>query len=72
VIPERRGSGIASELLRLLAGWFVEQKASRICVDVEPTNTVARCFYARHGTDKLNPHWLVWKDINLVLGKHDR
>ncbi|MFZ3245385.1 MAG: GNAT family N-acetyltransferase [Candidatus Acidiferrales bacterium] len=72
VIPERRGSGIASELLRLLAGWFVAQKASRICVDVEPTNTAARRFYARHGAEELNPHWLVWKDIDVVLGKHGR
>ncbi|MGB6077420.1 MAG: GNAT family N-acetyltransferase, partial [Candidatus Acidiferrales bacterium] len=72
VIPERRGGGIASELLRLLAGWFVAQKASRICVDVEPTNTAARRFYARHGAEELNPHWLVWKDIDVVLGKHGR
>src|SRR5689334_15107203 len=33
VVPERRGSGISSELLRLLATWFVEQHAVRICVD---------------------------------------
>jgi ribosomal protein S18 acetylase RimI-like enzyme len=51
VIPERRGSGIASELLRLLAGWFVTQKASRICVDVQPTNVAARKFYKRHGAE---------------------
>ena len=70
VIPERRGSGIASELLRSLAGWFVAQNALRICVDVQPTNTAARRFYARHGAEDLNPHWLVWKDINVVLGKH--
>src|SRR5437870_4357210 len=49
VIPERRGSGVASELLCRLAAWFVEQKASRICVDVTPTNTRARRFYTRHG-----------------------
>ncbi|MFZ1112424.1 MAG: GNAT family N-acetyltransferase [Candidatus Acidiferrales bacterium] len=72
VIPERRGSGIASELLRSLAGWFVAQKALRICVDVQPTNIAARRFYARHGAEELNPHWLVWKDINVVLGKHGR
>ena len=71
VIPERRGSGIALELLRLLAGWFVAQNALRICVDVQPTNTAARRFYARHGAQELNPHWLVWKDIKVVLGKQD-
>ena len=44
VIPERRGNGVASELLRLLAGWFVDQGALKICVNVEPSNTAARAF----------------------------
>ncbi len=69
VIAERRGSGVAGELLRLLAEWFVEQKAWRVCVDVEPENTVARRFYTRHGAETLNPHWLVWKDIRAVAEK---
>ena len=69
VIPERRGGGVASELLRLLATWFAKQKASRICVDVVPANTSARRFYTRHGADNLNEHWLVWNDINVVLGE---
>ena len=69
VIPDRRGSGIGSELLRLLAAWFVEQKASRICVDVDPANTTARRFYTRHGAETLNEHWLVWSDIHVVLGE---
>jgi ribosomal protein S18 acetylase RimI-like enzyme len=69
VIPERRGSGIAAELLRLLAAWFVKQKALRICVDVEPSNAVARRFYKRCGAEDLNPHWLVWKDIGVLLGE---
>ena len=67
VIPEKRGSGVASELLRLLAGWFAEQGALKICVDVEPSNTVARAFYMRHGAEELNPHWMVWNDIQRVL-----
>ena len=68
-IPERRGSTVASELLRLLAAWFATQNAARICVDVEPANTVARCFYMRHGADNLNEHWLVCNDIKVVLGQ---
>lgn len=68
VVPERRGSMIAAELLRMLAGWFVVQGALRICVDVRPSNIVARRFYKRHGAEDLNPHWLVWRDIRLVLG----
>jgi ribosomal protein S18 acetylase RimI-like enzyme len=70
VIPEKRGSGVASELLRHLAEWFVEQKARRICVDVEPANTTGRRFYTRHGAEELNPHWLVWNDISAVLDNH--
>jgi len=69
VIPERRGSGIASELLRLLAGWLVEHKAFQICVNVDPSNAVARAFYMRHGAETLNEHWLVWNDIHTVLEK---
>src|SRR5262249_14757164 len=41
VIAERRRSGVASALLRLLAQWFVGLKAKRICVDVDPANAVA-------------------------------
>jgi GNAT superfamily N-acetyltransferase len=67
VIPERRGTGVASELLRLLAGWFVQQQALRICVDVDPANARARAFYTRHGAERLNKHWLVWNDISRVL-----
>jgi len=69
VIPERRGTAVASELLRLLAAWFVAQNAFRICVDVDPANTTARGFYLRHGAEDLNPHWLFWNDIRVVLGK---
>ena len=67
VIQERRRSGVASELLRRLAAWFVEQKAARICVDVDPANERARGFYVRHGAVDLNKHWLVWEDIGVVL-----
>ena len=69
VVREHRRSGIASELLRRLAAWFAGQKASRICVDVDPANIAARRFYARHGADNLNQHWLVWNDINVVVGE---
>ena len=69
VIPGSRGSGISSELLRRLGAWFSEQKASRICVNVDPANTGARRFYTRHGAQKLNDHWLVWNDIRVVLGE---
>jgi ribosomal protein S18 acetylase RimI-like enzyme len=66
VIPARRGSGIADELVRQLATWFTFQNAARICVDVDPANTAARRFYMRNGATELKPHWLVWNDIKVV------
>ena len=67
VTPEHRGSGAASELLRMLAIWFVEQNAVRICVNAAPDNPTARRFYIRHGAEELNEHWLVWNDVNNVF-----
>lgn len=67
VITEWRGRGVASELLRLLAAWFVQQNALRICVDVDPANPTARAFYTKNGAEKLNPHWLAWNNITVVL-----
>jgi GNAT superfamily N-acetyltransferase len=66
VRPESRRHGVASGLFRLIAEWFVEHGARRICVDVEPSNTTARAFYARHGAEHLKPSWMVWKDIGQV------
>jgi ribosomal protein S18 acetylase RimI-like enzyme len=65
--PQYRGRGIASELLRRLAEWFVAHDAQCVCVDVEPSNQVAQRFYARHGAENLKPHWMVWKDIRDVV-----
>jgi ribosomal protein S18 acetylase RimI-like enzyme len=69
VVPQRRRSGIASALLWLQADWFAERDVSRVCVDVEPDNTVARAFYARHGAVELSSHWMVWTDIRGALGE---
>jgi len=67
VAAEKRGQGVADELLKKLTEWFVAQKALKICVDVQPKNAVARKFYVRYGAEELNPHWMVWKDIRVVL-----
>jgi GNAT superfamily N-acetyltransferase len=67
VTAAARGDGIASGLLREMAAWFAGMKALRICVDVDPANATARRFYLRHGAETLNPHWLVWRDISVVL-----
>lgn len=66
VAPERRRSGVASELLRMLAKWFVEQNALKVCVDVDPSNTAGLKFYQRHGAVELVPHWMYWNDIRTV------
>ena len=69
VAPDHRRGGVATRLLRLLARWFVEHEARRICVDVTPDNARARSFYTRHGAEELNPHWLVWNDIAAALAE---
>ena len=66
VAPDQRGRGIAGSLLVAMAGWFKQQNARRICVDVVPENIAARGLYASHGAVPLNPHWMVWEDITEV------
>jgi GNAT superfamily N-acetyltransferase len=65
VVPDHRRTQVASKLLRLLAGWFLEHEARRVCVDVGDDE--ARPFYRRHGAVELNRHWMVWNDIGVVL-----
>jgi len=63
----RSRRGIASALLYVLADWFVERDALRVCVDVRPENERARAFYRARGAEVLNEHWMVWKDISAIL-----
>jgi ribosomal protein S18 acetylase RimI-like enzyme len=67
VLPEYQRQSIASLLLRRLAEWFAEHDGSRVCVDVDPGNNLARKLYKRHGAQDLNEHWLVWLDIKRLL-----
>jgi GNAT superfamily N-acetyltransferase len=69
VIPARRRAGVASGLMPHLAGWFKQQNASRVCVNVARSNTVAHRFYARHGAEPLNQYWLVWSDFAASVEK---
>jgi GNAT superfamily N-acetyltransferase len=64
--PEQRGPGIAAQLLIVMATWFVGQGAHRVCVDVEPGNTMARGLYVRYGAVQLNHHWMVWEDARTI------
>jgi GNAT superfamily N-acetyltransferase len=72
VARAHRRFGIASELLRWLAGWFLRHDARRVCVNVEPDNAAARTFYTRHCAEPLGSHWLVWSDIAVVLDSCSR
>jgi GNAT superfamily N-acetyltransferase len=69
VTPEWRRKGVASGLLRHLASWFKQQRASRVCVNVAVSNLGAHRFYARNGAEVMNSHWLVWPDMALVSGE---
>jgi GNAT superfamily N-acetyltransferase len=61
VVASHRRTGVGSELLRIMAAWFVELRSTRVCVD--PANAVARGFYAHNGAAALNAHWMFWPDI---------
>lgn len=65
VVPDFRRAGVASRLLEMLAAWFVERHALRVCVDVG--DDAARPFYRRHGAVELNRHWMTWQDVRMVL-----
>jgi ribosomal protein S18 acetylase RimI-like enzyme len=71
VAPDQRRKNVASELLRLLASWFISQSALRVCVDVDPSNVTARAFYRLHGAEAMKTNWLVWNDIRSVLISHE-
>lgn len=64
VCPEFRGKAIAGKLLYLLAEWFINNNAFKICVDPDDD---ARMFYAKKGATNLDQHWMVWNDIRVLL-----
>jgi len=67
VAATHRRKGIASELILVLAKWFIYQRAYKICID--PGNDVARKFYYANGAAALNDHWMFWNDISTIIGK---
>jgi len=69
VAPKFRNAGVASSLLIKLAEWFVSHNAFYICVDVG--SEVGRNFYLKHGAENLNEHWMIWKDIRMLVGNTD-
>ena len=64
-VKEFRNKGIASQLVKILANWFIDHKAYNICVD--PGNEDARKFYRKNGATDLNKHWMYWEDIRKIV-----
>lgn len=67
VLDEYQGKQIATKLLKHMAGWFLEQKALHICVNVEPDNIKGIHFYQKNGAVRMDDHWMVWKDISKAI-----
>lgn len=62
-----RRKKIGSQLVRVLAQWFIQNNAYKICVD--PGNDLARLFYFANNATNLNHHWMYWENIKDVLAK---
>lgn len=69
VLPEFRRNGIASELLSILASWFVKHGSLSVSVDVDPDNKDFQSFYKSRHAESLNNYWLYWDDIRVALLK---
>jgi ribosomal protein S18 acetylase RimI-like enzyme len=63
VAEEFRGGGIADALMTRMFAWFESVGAFQISVNVAPENVAARKVYARLGAERLNEHWMIWKDL---------
>jgi GNAT superfamily N-acetyltransferase len=66
VVPEFRRQGVATELLGLMAAWFREHSAHKICVNVNDESPAAEPFYRSTGAHPLSPdkkYWYIWEDI---------
>jgi GNAT superfamily N-acetyltransferase len=66
VAPEYRRHGIATALVRRLASWFLDHKATRVCVNVDPDSPAARPFYESLGARPFKPEWLGWEEVGAV------
>jgi GNAT superfamily N-acetyltransferase len=70
VTPARRRRRIGTALLGLLAKWFHEQGARKICVAVANDSPAeARPFVEEVGAVPLKRHWHAWDDIGVVIAE---
>jgi len=58
VQADRRGHRIADQLLAALFDWFAQHDATRLCIEVPPSNESARKLLARHNAQSIGPLWL--------------
>jgi len=62
-----RRRGLATHLLRLLAGWFDQRGIRRVCVNANLDSPGAVSFYVANHAASLNRYWYVWEDIRSVV-----
>jgi len=66
VAPANRRRGVATHLLRLLAGWFDQRGIRRVCVNANIESPDAIPFYLAAHALPLNRYWYIWDDIRAV------
>ena len=67
VAPAYRRRGVAKALLGLMAAWFSEQGARRVCVCVDAGSPAAEPFYDSVDAAPFKRYWRIWDDITLLL-----
>ncbi|WDF78644.1 GNAT family N-acetyltransferase [Mucilaginibacter sp. KACC 22773] len=68
VLKEYQRRGIGTALLKEVASWAMNLNAKSLCVGIAPENPYQQ-IYLKYGGTFLNPHWIVWDDINLLKSK---
>jgi GNAT superfamily N-acetyltransferase len=66
-----RRTGVGSELLWILTGWFIDNNIKSVRVDIDPEKESAQEFYRYHHVSSINKYWLYWDDIRLVLNNRE-
>jgi len=69
VSPEYQRMGIGSELVWILAGWFVERQITKVRADVDIEFIGSSDFFNYHKAQLQNKRWLCWEDIRTILSK---
>ena len=63
VAPSHRRMGVATELLRLTARWFVATGATDVIVNADADTPGAVEVYLACGAKRVHKYWLRWSDI---------